>query len=367
MIFEQVIYHNSIKTWLLAVLLTAAVYLLTRFAKGILQRRIGEIAPKTATNWDDLAVEVIDSVHTAVLLVFAIYIGSLVLSFPETISIVIKKMAFLILLLLIAYMGSRAIRFLIGRYRQQKIDSNAEAVTTLSSVGFVLQMLLWLIILLIALDNLGVDVTTLIAGLGISGIAVALAVQNILGDLFASFSIVLDKPFVIGDFIIVDDYLGTVEYVGIKTTRFRSLSGEQLIFSNTDLLKSRIRNFKRMYERRVVFSISVVYGTSHANLVKIPNIIRDIILRQSRVRFDRAHFKEYGPYSLNFEIVYWIQTPDYNVYMDIQQDINIAIFEHFNNEGIQFAYPTQTILLQSDVSPIGNFPAQKTEANPNIQ
>ena len=171
MIFEQVIYHNSIKTWLLAVLLTAAVYLLTRFAKGILQRRIGEIAPKTATNWDDLAVEVIDSVHTAVLLVFAIYIGSLVLSFPETISIVIKKMAFLILLLQIAYMGSRAIRFLIGRYRQQKIDSNAEAVTTLSSVGFVLRMLLWLIILLIALDNLGVDVTTLIAGLGISGIA----------------------------------------------------------------------------------------------------------------------------------------------------------------------------------------------------
>jgi small-conductance mechanosensitive channel len=209
-------------------------------------------------------------------------------------------------------------------------------------------MLLWTIILLVALDNLGFNVTTLIAGLGISGIAIALAVQNILGDLFSSFSIVLDKPFVIGDFIIIDEYLGTVEYVGIKTTRIRSLSGEQLIFSNSDLLKSRIRNFKRMFERRVVFSVSVVYGTSHENLVKIPKMIREIILNQDRVRFDRAHFKEYGAYSLNFEIVYWIQNPDYNVYMDTQQNINLAIYEQFNREGIQFAYPTQTVLLQGD-------------------
>jgi small-conductance mechanosensitive channel len=352
--FDREIYFNPLRSWLLAILLSTAVYLVICLAKRILQNRAGKIEPSVAANWNDLAVEVIGSVHSLVFLLVAIYIGSLVLSLPETISKVIQKTVFLILLLQIGLTGSRTIRSLMGCYRQRKIDSNADAVTTLSSAAFVLRMLLWAIILLVALDNLGVNVTTLIAGLGISGIAIALAVQNILGDLFSSFSIVLDKPFIIGDFIIVDEYLGTVEYVGIKTTRIRSLSGEQLIFSNSDLLKSRIRNFKRMFERRVVFSISVEYGTSHENLVKIPNIIREIVLTQDKVRFDRAHFKEYGLYSLNFEIVYWIQNPDYNVYMDTQQNINLAIFEKFNREGIQFAYPTQTVLLQDEYPGIQN-------------
>ena len=207
-----------------------------------------------------------------------------------------------------------------------------------------------MIFILIALDNIGVNITTLIAGLGISGIAVALAVQNILGDLFASFSIVLDKPFVIGDFIIVDDYLGTVEHVGLKTTKIRSLSGEQLVFSNADLLKSRIRNYKRMNERRDVFTIGVLYQTPHEILSQIPKMICKIIENQAQVRFDRAHFKEYGDYSLKFEVVYWIQNPDYNVYMDTQQSINLDIFKHFKEAGVEFAYPTQTLLLQSPIS-----------------
>jgi small-conductance mechanosensitive channel len=215
----------------------------------------------------------------------------------------------------------------------------------------------------VALDTYGVNVTTLIAGLGISGIAVALAVQNVLGDLFASFSIVFDKPFVIGDFIIVGDYLGTVEYVGLKTTRIRSLSGEQLVFSNGDLLKSRIRNFKRMFERRVVFTIGVLYQTTYEHLIEIPKMIQSIIENQSQVRFDRAHFKEYGAYSLNFEIVYWIQNPDYNVYMDIQQTINLSIFKQFKEKGIEFAYPTQTLFVQNDLSSAFNLPVAKTDSD----
>jgi small-conductance mechanosensitive channel len=206
--------------------------------------------------------------------------------------------------------------------------------------------MIWLVLILVALDNLGINIKTLIAGLGISGIAVALAVQNILGDLFASLSIVLDKPFVIGDFIIVNEYLGTVENVGLKTTRIRSLSGEQLVFSNGDLLKSRIRNFKRMYERRVVFSIGVLYQTPYEKLRLIPKMIREIIENQKPVRFDRAHFKEYGDYSLKFEIVYWIHSPDYNIYMDIQQAINLEIYKKFEETDIAFAYPTQTLLLE---------------------
>jgi len=179
------------------------------------------------------------------------------------------------------------------------------------------------------------------------GIAVALAVQNILGDLFASLTIVLDKPFIVGDFIIVGDSMGTVERVGLKTTRIRSLSGEQLIMPNSDLLQSRIRNYKRMQERRVPFSIRVVYETTGDKLKRIPGILKEVIESQEMTRFDRAHFKDYGNFSLNFEIVYWVLSPEKSRSMDIQQAINLSILERFQKEGIEFAYPTQTIRLNS--------------------
>jgi small-conductance mechanosensitive channel len=215
----------------------------------------------------------------------------------------------------------------------------------IGALGFIVQMGLWSAVVLLALDNLGVDITALVAGLGVGGVAVALAVQNILGDLFASLAIVLDKPFVLRDFIIVGDLLGTVEHIGLKTTRVRALSGEQLIFSNADLLSSRIRNFGRMFERRVVFQIGVTYQTPRGKLEAIPGIIRDAITAQDGTRFDRSHFAAYGDFSLNFESVYYVLSPDYNRYMDIQQAINLRIHERFEAEEIEFAYPTQTLFL----------------------
>lgn len=197
------------------------------------------------------------------------------------------------------------------------------------------------------LDNLGVNITGLVAGLGIGGIAVALAVQNILGDLLASLSIVLDKPFVIGDFIVVDSLSGTIEHIGLKTTRIRSLSGEQLIFSNNDLLKTRIRNYKRMSERRIVFSFGIIYQTPTEKLKNVNKIVRDIIEKTENARFDRVHFKEYGDSSLNFEVVYFVIDPDYNIYMDVQESINLEIFRQFGEEGIEFAYPTQTLYVSN--------------------
>jgi small-conductance mechanosensitive channel len=199
---------------------------------------------------------------------------------------------------------------------------------------------------LLALDNMGVNITGLVAGLGIGGIAVALALQNILGDLFASLSIILDKPFVIGDFIVVDQLMGTVEHVGLKTTRIRSLSGEQVIFSNAGLLQSRIRNFKRMAERRVVFTVGVTYQTPYEKLARISALLREAVELQQGVRFDRAHFKEYGDFALVYEIVYFVTSPDYNKYMDIQQAINFEIYRRFQQEGLEFAYPTQTLFVQ---------------------
>jgi small-conductance mechanosensitive channel len=357
MILDQIYYHNTIREWIYSVLAVVFVFLIIRISKAILFRQINRIVAKTARDWADLAAELINKIKFFFLVAIALYAGSRLLSLPDVTTSFINKFVGIILLIQIGILASEAIRFWLNWYRKQKIEERADAVTTVTSVGFIVRILLWLIILLIALDNLGVNVSALIAGLGVGGIAVALAVQNILSDLFASFSIVLDKPFVIGDFIIVDNFLGTIEHIGLKTTRVRSLSGEQLIFSNTDLLKTRIRNYKRMYERRVVFSIGVIYQTSHVKLTKIPKIIENIIEKQEQTRFDRAHFKEYGPYSLNFEIVYWIENPDYNIYMEIQQAINLEIFQQFGKEGIEFAYPSQSIYL-NDV------PSVETTLNP---
>jgi small-conductance mechanosensitive channel len=208
------------------------------------------------------------------------------------------------------------------------------------------RVVLWAVIILLVLDNLpGIQIDSLVASLGITGVAVALAVQNILGDLFASLSIALDKPFMIGDFIIIDNYMGTVEHIGLKSTRVRSLEGEQLIVSNSDMLGSRIRNFKRMNRRRVQFSLRVRHGTPADKLEAIPMLVREIVTSHLNVTFDRAHFKEIGETALVFEVVYFVEVPDYNVYMDIQQQINLELTKRFAEKEIQFAIPTQMIAL----------------------
>lgn len=215
------------------------------------------------------------------------------------------------------------------------------------SKGFLLiiQIVVWATGTLFLIDNLGYDITTIIAGLGIGGIAIALAAQTILGDLFSYLVIFFDKPFEIGDFIIIDEKMGTIEYIGIKTTRIRSLGGEQLICSNTDLTNSRVHNYKRMQERRVVFELGIVYNTPPEKIKMIPQMIERIIKSNDNTRFDRAHFKSFGDFSLKFEVVFYVLSPDYNTYMDIQQVINIKLFELFEKEKIEFAFPTQTILV----------------------
>jgi small-conductance mechanosensitive channel len=225
------------------------------------------------------------------------------------------------------------------------VEGESTQIATSTALTFVGKLVLWSVALLLVLENLNFDVSALVASLGVGGIAVALAAQNILGDLFASLSILFDKPFVVGDFIFVGDMMGTVEKVGLKTTRVRSLFGEQLVFSNNDLLSSRIKNYKRMEERRVVFTLGVTYQTNAEQLELIPGIIKETIENQEKVRFDRSHFKGYGDFALLFETVYWVTDPDYNLYMDIQQRINLELFRHFEEQGIEFAYPTQTIHL----------------------
>jgi len=302
-------------------------------------------AQNTLSYWNVLLV-VVKRTKWLFMFIIALYTGALLLEMSDASRGIINSITVTALLLQAGLWASAAMVVMIEQYRQQQIEKDPASATTLNLLNFIGRVVLWALILLLVLDNLGFNITALVAGLGVGGIAVALAMQTILGDLFASLSIVLDKPFVMGDFLIVDDLLGTVENVGLKTTRLRSLSGEQLVLSNSDLLKSRIRNYGRMYERRVVFNIGVTYQTTREQLIKIPKIIFDAVKLQDKTRFDRSHFKEYGDFSLNFESVYYVKGPDYNEYMDIQQAINLYLHEVFEQEGIEFAYPTQTVYIQ---------------------
>jgi small-conductance mechanosensitive channel len=342
---EYVFFGNSVTKWLSALGVALAVTLTLWLVKHVVVRRLGVIAARTATRLDDVAVAALESTKKFVMLVMGLYAGSLMLALPDGMRVMVTRTAITIGLIQAAIWGNAALRAWLVQYYENRAADPARA-TSAAAVGFIARMVLWVVILLMILDNLGVNITTLVASLGIGGIAVALAVQNILGDLFASLSIVLDKPFVIGDFIIVDKYLGTVEYVGLKTTRIRSLGGEQLVFSNADLLKSRLQNMTRLESRRAAFTVSVTYDTPAATLRAIPAMLADIVKAQPKVRLDRAHFTGVGASSMNFEVVYFFDSPDYVAFMDVQQEIWLRIVERFDAEKIEYAYPTQTLQVR---------------------
>lgn len=341
----QTILGNSLLQWSYAVGVLLLGFLVLRLTKRIAGRRLTSLAQRTRTQWDDIVAKAINQTKTAFLIIVSLFLGSLFLQLPEPLGSIIQRLFIVALLIQGGIWLGVVTLSVLDQHRQRALEKNPAAATTINALGFLSRIVIWSVIVLVALDNLGVDVTAVVAGLGIGGVAVALAVQNILGDLFASLSIILDKPFVIGDFLVLDEYLGSVEYVGLKTTRVRSLSGEQLIFSNSDLLKSRIRNYGRMFERRVVFTIGVTYETPRERLKRIPEMIRVAVEARENTRFDRSHFMNYGDYALEFETVYYVLSPDYNIHMDIQQAVYFAIHEAFEQEQIEFAYPTQKLFI----------------------
>ena len=336
---------NSIAQWS-AALLTVVFVLAAIRAIGWLLRRKLENAASTKTQIDDMACELVDRTKLWLIFFPVLLFAARWLDLPVAATKTIRDVAVIAFLIQAGVWTSALATFWIARVQRSKMETDAAAATTISALGFVARVVIWAVVLLLVLDNLGFQITGLVAGLGIGGIAVALAAQKVLGDLFASASIVIDKPFVIGDFIAVGDFLGTVEYIGLKTTRLRSLGGEQIIFSNTDLLDSRVRNFKRMVERRIAFTLGVTYQTPKAKVEKIPSIIQGIIDATANARFDRSHFKTFGSFSLDVETVYWVLSPEFAVYMDTQQQINLEIMEAFEREQIEFAYPTQTLFVE---------------------
>lgn len=349
---------NSLRAWLLFLAVAIGVTALLTGAREMLSRRFLRLGQRSENEAPRLIGLLLRRTRPAALLAVGLALALLTIVPPPGLQRVSDWYVLVALVVQAALWANTVIGFWVKRTTERQLTEDAATATTIAAGGIALRVGVWIMAVLLTLHNLGFNVTALLTGLGIGGLAIALAVQSVLGDLLAALSIVLDKPFVVGDFLVVDEHRGTVEYIGLKTTRLRSLSGEQIIVSNSDLLKSRIRNFKRMFERRIVFSVGVTYQTPHEKLERMPAMIREIIEAQQNVRFDRAHFQKYGDSSLDFEMVYFVTLPDYNIFMDVQQAINLEIYRRFVAEGIEFAYPTRTVHMASEspapAEPVGS-------------
>jgi small-conductance mechanosensitive channel len=337
--------QNEVWQWGTAGITACCVLLAASLTLRWVRKRYLILAATERVELLELPLEIASKTSGGFLLVLALFAGLSTLRLPAEARGVATTVLTVVGFWQLGVWGSAAVLAWLMVRRKASQETDRAAVGSLGIIGFVMRILVWTLVMLLALDNLGVDITALVAGLGVGGIAVALAVQNVLGDLFASLSITLDRPFVLGDFIIVGDFMGSVEQIGVKSTRLRSLGGEQIIMSNADLLSSRVRNYGRMKERRVVFKLRVAYQTPRARIERIPTIIRDAISRQEGTRVDRCHFASYGDFALEFETVYYVLSPDYNRYMDIQQAINLTIHGAFEDERIEFAIPTQKLWL----------------------
>jgi len=343
-LLAQEYYGNTVQQYAIALSIMVGGILLIRLFKKRLLNQIKKWAAKTETKLDDYIISGIEKFGLPILVFIIIYSGLGYLSFSEKTEKYINNAMVVVITIYVIRLLSSFIRLALESFIRKQ-EGGQEKLKQLNGVMLIINAIIWAVGLLFLFDNMGYDVTTIIAGLGIGGIAIALAAQNILGDLFNYFVIFFDRPFEVGDFITVDDKKGTVEHIGIKTTRLLSVNGEQLAFANSDLTKSRIHNFKRMARRRVVFTLGVVYSTTHEKLQKIPTILKDIIASEELATFDRAHFASFGTYSLNFEIVYFIESADYVPFMNTQEAINLKILRAFDEERIEFAYPTQTVLV----------------------
>jgi len=347
---------NSLLSWGVAAGILILAYPGLRFTLSMVAGRLEQLSAHTPGRVDEILAKLLRKTKSFLILLGAVWLASLALGEPwSDRAAVLLKLGFLIQAGLWA---TDVVIWFLERYRTQHLEEDPGATTAIGAMGFLLRVVVWAVILLTVLSLLDFEIGPALAGLGVGGIAVALAIQNILGDLFASLSIIFDRPFVIGDFIIVGSDVGTVEHVGLKTTRVRALSGEQLIFSNSDLLSARVRNFKRMDERRILFHFGVQYDTGYDRLRRIPDVVREAVEAAPNCRFDRAHFAEFGDSSLDFEVVYFMTVPDFASYRDTQQAINLELYRRMEEMGVSFAFPTRTLHLQVDggVPPVEGAP-----------
>ncbi len=338
---------NAVYDWLGAILIFLAALLILKIFKLILIGRLKTLSAKTKTEIDDMVIDALGKIHWPLYVLVAIYFSL----FFVNVNFLVKEWASYIFLIAVVYYAITFLGALIDygvKVVAIKRKEKEGDVGIVKFSGAVMKIILWAGAVVLILGNMGYNVTSLIAGLGIGGIAIALALQNILGDLFSSLAIYFDKPFKVGDFIVIGEYMGTVKRVGIKTTRIEALQGEEIVIPNNELTNAKLQNFGLMEKRRIVFTIGVTYDTPASKLKKIPTIIRKIIKEQENSKIDRVHFKTFGDSSLIYEIVYYIDSSEYTIYMNAQQEINLGIVKEFTQEKIEMAFPTQTLYVKKE-------------------
>jgi len=340
--FDLQFLENSLGAWFTARGVGAGIYLLLMLLRGIFRRRVKRLEEEGKLRRAPLIKRLLKELHGISILALALWVGSRWLTLPESVENTLRIAVMAVALFQAGLWIVALVEHMLDRWIRQTSPDDSARRTTLNALGIITRIVVWILIILIGLENLpNVDVSSVITGLGIGGIAIGLAVQNILGDLFSSLTIALDKPFVIGDSIAVGEFTGTVEHIGLKSTRVRAISGEQVIFSNSDLLSSRIRNYKRMEERRVAFTLRVDFDNAPEKLERIPQLMREVIEPQQQAVFDRAHFQSIGDLGLEFEVVYRVTTADFDTFVALQNSINLEIHRRLQAEGIQLARPLQ--------------------------
>jgi small-conductance mechanosensitive channel len=346
-VLDVTLFGNTLTDWGISLLLFVLTFLLLQVIRRFILRRVTRLAERTKTDIDDLIADLLGNTKLFFLFILALYVASLGLTLPENVQSGIRILTGMASLLQVGFWGTGVLTYVVTRQVEARLKEDTGGATAINALGIIAKTILWAVVGLLALDNIpGVEVDSLIASLGIGGIAVALAVQNILGDLFAALMIALDQPFAIGHFIIAGDKSGTVEHIGLKSTRLRAPTGELLVLSNSELLKNPIRNFKHLQQRRSLFTFGVSYDTPAEKLEAIPELVKEIVEKYPVATFNRAHLKELGDFSIIYEVLYHVNVPDYQTFIEVQQAINLDILKRFAEEGIEMPYPTQAVILE---------------------
>jgi small-conductance mechanosensitive channel len=341
---QRLLLSNALWDWMIAGMVAVAVWsglLLLRRLIASRYRRYSSAQQRAPIR---LIAYLAGNTRQFLFVAIALYAAQAGLTLPDAIQHIVSNIVLILILWQAGLWAARSVRFYL---ETKQLERGADRVFagSLDIINFVAGMLIWSLVILVALDNLGVNITALLAGLGVGGVAVALALQSVLGDLFASLSIALDKPFAVGDNLALDTFKGVVEHIGIKSTRLRSETGEQIIIANADILKSRVRNFGRAQEQRALATIRVTYQTPPEKLRSIPGMLENIVREQANARFERCHLTTLGDSALQFELSYFVQQPSVNPLLDLQQSVNFRIIDEFARLGVEFAYPTQLIVL----------------------
>ncbi|MDA3837189.1 MAG: mechanosensitive ion channel family protein [Nanoarchaeota archaeon] len=343
---NAVYWNNTGEEYLIALGVFLTLFIIFKFFDYFVIHRIEKLAKKSKIGWDDLVVNFFKGINWFFYFAIALYFGARNLNVSERIDIIFYYLIVILIGFYIVKGVSRAIDYFVAVQIKKRKEKDIGNISMMRVFGLIGKLIIWVFAILMILSNFGVEITPLIAGLGVGGIAIALALQNVLSDLFSAFAIYFDKPFKEGDFIIVGSDMGIVKNIGIKTTRIETLQGQELVIANSEMTSTRINNYKRMEKRRIQFSFGVEYKTGTKKLEKIKEIVKTIFDKVEGADLDRVNFKEFGDFSLNYEVVYYVSTSDYNKYMDIQEEINLALYKAFEKEKIGFAFPTQTIYFK---------------------